>query len=120
LNSNHNGTSFSSRDLAAIAAGNAAGGIRLANALNISELSDTERLSFASKLFSLFSLQKLTLACFITIVYNSESITNFIGDFKNIYIFLIFTFLLLIILFLVHSAMGTIRRSLKIRNWHLV
>jgi hypothetical protein len=52
--------------------------------------------------------------------YNGEIIRNYIGGQENLHLLVIFSFVELLILVLVHSCMEPLRRRLTTRVWHFV
>jgi len=88
----------------------------------VSELSDYERLLFARKLFSFFSLQKSATALFVSLVYSEElsnrtGLREFIARESHLPIFLAAAFVVMLVLILVHSLMPSLRSKMSPTAW---
>lgn len=75
---------------------------------------------FTRKLFSFFSLQKLLIALFVTIEYNDNETIEFIKADENLYLLVIFSFIMISILIVVHTSMHSLRRNLQLKHWHIL
>jgi hypothetical protein len=64
----------------------------------------------------------------VSIVYNDTSADGLnpgtyrraVGDEKNFFVFVIFAFVMLLILIMVHMWMPTLRAKMELRKWHWV
>ena len=88
----------------------------------VSELNDMDRLLFARKLFSFFSLQKLATALFVSSVYNEEltdreGLREFISRSSNLVFLIVSSFIMLLVLILVHSLMPRLRSQITALAW---
>ena len=62
----------------------------------------------------------MIIAIFITSEYNGTDTINFIKADENIYLLVIFSFVMLSILIVIHTSMHSLRKNLKLKTWHMV